>query len=322
MNVMITSAGKRVSLVKEFQSEARKRNKNNLIYTCDLKPELSPACYLSDKSFIVPPASSPDYVENLLKICEKNSINIIVPTIDPELLVLSENKRLFEQIGVEVVISDPEFIVQCRDKKLTHKYFDSIGVNRATDVDINNPSFPFFVKPSDGSCSVGAFKVSNPEGLKEIDFENTKNMFLEYLDPKEHTEYTIDLYFNRDSELSCCVPRKRIEVRAGEVNKGMTLKNFLIPYVMEKFKKVPGVYGCINFQVFVNHSTDNIYGVEINPRFGGGYPLSYLAGANYPGWIIDEYADSSQIDYFDGWESNLLMLRYDDEVLVHDFSEL
>jgi len=146
-------------------------------------------------------------------------------------------------------------------------------------------------------------------------------MYLEYLDPNEHTEFTIDLYFNRDSELSCCVPRKRIEVRAGEVNKGMTLKNFLIPYVMERFKKVPGVYGCINFQVFVKHSTNDVYGVEINPRFGGGYPLSYLAGANFPGWIIAEYTDSSQIDYFDSWESNLLMLRYDDEVLIHDYPE-
>jgi len=164
MNVLITSAGKRVSLVKEFKTEARKRNQSILIYTCDIKPELSPACYISDKSFLVPPASSPSYIEKLLDICEENSINIVVPTIDPELLVLSENKQLFEQIGVEVIISDPEFIVQCRDKKLTHKYFDSIGVKRASDMDINNPSFPFFVKPSDGSCSVGAFKVSNSEG--------------------------------------------------------------------------------------------------------------------------------------------------------------
>jgi carbamoyl-phosphate synthase large subunit len=145
-------------------------------------------------------------------------------------------------------------------------------------------------------------------------------MFLEYLDPKEHIEYTVDLYYDRHSELKCVVPRQRIEVRGGEVSKGVTRKNFLVKYLPEKMNRLEGARGCLTLQVFVNTQSSKVTGIEINPRFGGGYPLSYLAGANFSKWIIDEYFFNKKIDYFDGWEDNLLMLRYDDEVLVHGAS--
>ncbi|MEX0273573.1 MAG: ATP-grasp domain-containing protein, partial [Flavobacteriaceae bacterium] len=78
--------------------------------------------------------------------------------------------------------------------------------------------------------------------------------------------------------------------------------------------------GCLTAQFFMNRKGDKIYGIEINPRFGGGYPLSYLAGANFPQWIIKEYLMNGEMDdMFDCWESDLLMLRYDDEILVHGF---
>ena len=66
--------------------------------------------------------------------------------------------------------------------------------------------------------------------------------------------------------------------------------------------------------------TEKIIGIEINPRFGGGFPLSYMAGANFPKWIIDEYIYQDKLEYYDGWEDKLLMLRFDDEVVIHDYS--
>jgi carbamoyl-phosphate synthase large subunit len=74
-----------------------------------------------------------------------------------------------------------------------------------------------------------------------------------------------------------------------------------------------------DFTVILNKETQNIRAFEINPRFGGGYPLSYAAGANFPRWLIEEYLLSQEISYSDNWESNLLMLRYDDEILIHDY---
>jgi len=81
-------------------------------------------------------------------------------------------------------------------------------------------------------------------------------------------------------------------------------------------KIVDGARGCLTVQFFLNKKTNHIVGIEINPRFGGGYPLSYLAGANFPGWIIQEYLLNESIEYSETWEDNLLMLRYDHEILV------
>ena len=320
MNIIITSAGRRVSLVRKFQNEAKSRVSGSKVYTCDLNPYLSSACNISDGYFEVPPATEKDYINDLLEICSENDINIVVPTIDTELLILAENRSKFISNGVEVIISNPEFISICRDKRATHKFFDQHGIDRALDVDMKNPLFPFFVKPYDGSCSDGAYLVNSENMISKADLDNPKNMFLEYLDPTEYVEFTIDLYYNRDSHLICCIPRRRIEVRAGEVNKGITNKNFLIPFMLNKLRIIKGVRGCINVQVFVNMKTEKIIGIEINPRFGGGFPLSYMAGANFPKWIIDEYIYQDKLEYYDGWEDKLLMLRFDDEVVIHDYS--
>ena len=144
-------------------------------------------------------------------------------------------------------------------------------------------------------------------------------MFLEYINPNEHAEYTIDLYYDKNSILKCIVSRERIEVRGGEVSKGVTRKDFVYDLVYNYFNKNYGFIGCITLQLFVNKETKKIYGIEVNPRFGGGYPLSYKAGANFPRMIIDEYIFNKEIQFYDDWVENLLMLRYDDEVLVYDY---
>jgi len=316
MNILITSAGKRVSLVREFQEEAIKKKSGIRVLTCDAAPELSAASQVSDRSFKVPPVSSGEYIETLNHICIQNDVRLIVPTIDPELLILSKCKSKFKDTGIEIIISDHELIKVFRDKRLTHVFFDKLGIDRARDIDLHSPSFPFFVKPADGSCSQGISVISGEKDLNALNSEDGQNMYVEFLDPAEHTEYTIDMYFDRSSRLICCVPRKRIEVRAGEVNKGVTCKNALVPYVFDKFNSQPGLFGCLNFQVFINNRTQKIYGVEINPRFGGGYPLSYHAGANFPRLIIDEYLFSKELSYNDTWIDNMLLLRYDAEIIL------
>ena len=135
-------------------------------------------------------------------------------------------------------------------------------------------------------------------------------------DQSEYEEFTCDLYFGKDHELKCIVPRKRIEVRDGEVNKGKTENNILVNFIQKKLQYIKGAQGCLTAQFFKHMTTDRILGIEINPRFGGGYPLSYYAGANYPKWIIQEYLLNQSIIPNDDWENNLLMLRYDKEVFV------
>jgi carbamoyl-phosphate synthase large subunit len=121
--------------------------------------------------------------------------------------------------------------------------------------------------------------------------------------------------------LKCVVPRKRIAVRSGEISKGLTCNNLLVDYVINKLSVIEGAIGCLTIQVFFNEKIQRVVGIEINPRFGGGYPLSYLAGANFPKWIIEEYLFNKEISYSNKWEPNLLMLRYDDEVLVYNYEK-
>jgi carbamoyl-phosphate synthase large subunit len=101
------------------------------------------------------------------------------------------------------------------------------------------------------------------------------------------------------------------------VSKGVTRKNHVYDYLLEKLTALKGARGCITLQLFNNVKTGRFAALEINPRFGGGYPLSYSAGALYPGWLIDEYLLGRDVPFLDSWESNLMMLRYDAKVLVH-----
>lgn len=117
------------------------------------------------------------------------------------------------------------------------------------------------------------------------------------------------------------VPRKRLQVRAGEVSKALTQKNQVYFQLVEKLAHLQGAIGCLTIQVFYSELNNNLLGIEINPRFGGGFPLSYLAGANYPKYILQEYLLEQSIAFNEDWKKNLLMLRYDAEVLVNDYKE-
>jgi carbamoyl-phosphate synthase large subunit len=233
---------------------------------------------------------------------------------------MTKQKHLFQTKGIRFLVSDEEFVLKCRDKRQIHDFFTSNRVGIAKEYEKNNYKLPLFIKPIDGSRSVDTYVINKESDLTQYHFENDKLMFLEYIDHKLYDEYTCDLYYNQNHTLKCVVPRKRVEVRDGEVNKGLTSNNEIVAYVKERLNYISGAIGCLTAQFFLNKTNGNIYGIEINPRFGGGFPLSYLAGANFPGWIIQEvYADKTVDDKFDVWEDNLLMLRYDDEILVHGY---
>jgi len=319
-NILITSAGRRVSLINSFKTEIKELSLNAEVYCTDLYPELSSACQVSDNSFKVSRVTDDNYIEQLLEICIQNNIKVVIPTIDTELEILAKNETLFQEHHVHIIISDLDFIKKCRDKRLIHKFFDSIIFKRAEEYPLNGIKYPVFIKPSDGSRSQGLHLIKNKIDLTSELTENKKNMFLAYYNPDIYNEFTVDIYFNKNSKIIAIIPRERLFVRDGEVNKACTRKNEIVDVVKEKFKNVKGLKGCITLQVFFNSENKDIVGIEINPRFGGGFPLTYLSGANFPKWILEEYLLDKNIEtYFDTWEEDLLMLRYDHEILVNGF---
>lgn len=315
-NILITSAGKRVALVRAFKDTLKRFFPDAKVYTTDMNPAMAPAAFVSDGCISVPRVTFEYYIGVLQEICLKYNIGLVVPTIDTELSILSANKTIFEKTGTHLCISEYGFIMMCRDKRNTGIFFEKNGIRVPLPMDKYNPRFPMFAKPYDGSLSSNLHYIRTSEDLTAEILEDPKLIFMEYIDKREYQEYTVDMYFGRDHQLKMAVPRERIEIRAGEINKGRTVKRFLEPYIHEHMEYIDGCEGCICGQFFYNQATGDVVGIEINPRFGGGYPLSYAAGANYPEFLIREHFLGESISYSDCWIDNMLMLRYDDAIFV------
>jgi carbamoyl-phosphate synthase large subunit len=316
-NVLISSAGRRVSLVRDFKKSLNALFPEARVIAADAQPELSAACVSADYALKVPRINDADFIPALLNYCNDHSIGMIIPTIDTELLSFAHHRAEFEAAGVHLIVSDMELVYACRNKRLTHDLFSAYGMEHALEVDPDTARYPVFSKPEGGSSSIGIHLFHSIVEVTPAHRMEPGRMFLEYLDPKVHTEFTVDLYYDRYSTLKCCVPRQRIETRSGEVNKGITRRNSILDYLKKRISLLKGARGCITLQVFQNDSTGRITGIEINPRFGGGYPLSYAAGADFPTMLLKEYYLGEQVSDFDTWEADLLMLRYDNEVLIH-----
>ena len=243
-------------------------------------------------------------------------IKIVIPTIDTELLVLADSKELFLLNKIQVIVSDFDLVSKCRDKRQTNFLFKDLKIDIPRSLDKENPSFPLFIKPYDGSLSKDIYIINSNEELTDPLLNNPKLMFMEYINPKNFHEYTIDAYYDKNSDLKCLVPRRRIEVRGGEISKGKTEKLEFYKILKDKLSFIKGAKGCITIQFFIGKETDEIIGIEINPRFGGGFPLSYASGANYPEYIILEYIMNQPITFNDNWIENRVMLRFDSEVIL------
>ena len=317
-SVLLLSAGRRVSLLRAFEAELRKRDGTAKVFAGDMRPHLSSACASAQAAIELPAVRAAGYVEALLTACRERDIGLVVPTIDTELAVLADAKPLFERHGIVLAVSAPALVKVCRDKRDSDALFRHLGLTTpriyGTDADIR---YPCFGKPLDGSRSIGALVVHDEAEMRLARSRNTNSIFMELVDTRAADEYTVDLYYDRAGALKCLVPRRRIEVRDGEISKGITERNDLAAYLQRHLSRLDGALGCLTLQVFRHRDGGRYWTIELNPRFGGGYPLSHAAGANYPGWLIDEHLGGQAIAVFDTWEEGLLMLRYDAEVFVH-----
>lgn len=315
-NILITSAGKRVALTKYFKETLCRFYPEAKVFTTDMNPQMAPAGYVSDGCFKVPRVTVPAYPALLMDICKKNDVGMIIATIDTELLLLSDLKVGFAEKGIHVMVSDTPFITMCRDKRNTGDFFEQHGIRVPQPIDKHNPTFPMFAKPYDGSLSTNLHYIKTADELTQEILDDPKLLFMEYIDKSVYKEYTVDMYYGRDHHVKCIVPRERIEIRAGEINKGRTAKNEILSFLKEKLEYIEGCVGCICVQMFFHPDTHDMVGIEINPRFGGGYPLSYMCGGNFPELLIREYFLNERVSYFDSWKNGMLMLRYDDAVYV------
>jgi carbamoyl-phosphate synthase large subunit len=325
LGILFTCIGRRVSLLESFRRAAR-RLKIDASFLGTDTTELSSALQLCDKRFLVKPTTHPGYIAELLSIVKSNKIGLLVPTVDLDLKSLAQNKPKFATLGCRVLISDPDVIDICQDKRKTYKFLQKNNFDTPATISIrialtnrqsqianrkSKMSFPLFLKPWDGYAGKANAVVHNHEELAFFAKRIPNPICQEYV---EGAEITCDVYVDFDMKVRCVVPRRRIEVRAGEISKGQVVKNARITSEAARLVETLGAGpGVITLQLFLT-SDDKVKFIEINPRFGGGAPLSIKAGANFPKWILQELTGQKPRIRPDGFKDNLVMLRYDNEV--------
>ena len=216
--ILFTGVGRRIELLQAFRNAALVLNKDLKIYGADMTGT-APALAYCDYTRKVTAMTEPGYIYNLLRICKEDRIDLLIPTIDTDLLILSENKDLFEEAGTQVMISSADKIRICRDKTQTSQFFSDCGLKAPMPVNEwkkYQAGYPAFIKERDGSSSINAFKVMNVREL-EIFAAQIKDYIVQPF--VEGREYTIDIFCDWKGELISIVPRERIQVRAGEVLK-------------------------------------------------------------------------------------------------------
>jgi len=320
LSILFTCIGRRVSLLNSFRRAARQLKINASFLGTDTT-ELSSALQLSDKGFLVKPISHPDYIKQLLTIVKTNNVRALIPTVDLDLKLLARNKPKFAATGCCVLISTPDVIDICQDKRKTYRFLLKNGFDTPVTMSIRTAlskkklNWPCFLKPWDGYASRGNAVVNNRRELLFFAKRIPNAICQEFI---KGTEHTCDVYVDLSMKVRCVVPRKRIEIRAGEVSKGQVVKH---PRIMSECARLVETLGAgpgvITLQLLLTDD-ENVKFIEVNPRFGGGAPLSIKAGANFPKWILQELLGKRTNIRFDGFKDNLIMLRYDGEVWLED----
>lgn len=317
--VLITSAGRRNQLISCFRASACDLGVDLRVVATDISPRLSAACAVADQSYVVPRCTDPAYIDALLGICQAEKVDLLVPTIDPELTPISCRHTEFESLGSRVAISSPEVTALANSKHATCRVLGASGVTVPRTMWLQEYlaapqllAWPIIAKPNAGSASVGLVRPHSIEDLKNLP---AKDYVVQ--EQCDGLEYTVNIFVDRHGQLRCAVPHRRIEVRGGEVSKGRTER---VPHLDEAARKIaaafPGARGPLCFQAFVTESgCCTVF--EINARFGGGYPLAHQAGAQFSKWLLEETIGLPTTANND-WKPNVTMLRYDAAVFINE----
>lgn len=285
MKILFTSVGKRVELMQAFRHASDELEVDLEIIGSDTT-ETAPALFFCDKTVPICRIQELEYIPRLLSVCKQEKIDCLIPTIDTDLLLLAENKIRFEANGTKVLISDARKIKVCRDKRYTADYFLSLGLKSpltVNTVEKYKMGYPAFIKPKDGSSSINAYRVFNEKELKIYAEKIGSYIIQPYIAGRE---YTIDVFCDYVGNPVYITPRERLAVRAGEVQKTRICQDERMIREMQKLIADYKPCGQITVQLIREENTRDDYYIEINPRFGGGAPLSMKAGADSAKAII------------------------------------
>lgn len=314
LNVLVTAASRRVPLVRAFQRALRRSGVEGKVIATDVN-EFSPAVHVADLAYRVPLSADPDYLAAIGAICGAEQIGLIVPTIDDELPLFSAEVARFEALGITVAVSPLATTLACNDKLETCRRLQAGGVS-AVDTFLpgelpDDLAYPLFIKPRFGRGSVGAYAVPSERFLPffcELVEQPVLQHFL------SGPEFTIDLFCDAAGTPISAVPRERVVIRAGVIDRGRTCSDPALIDLALACARVLRFFGPVNIQCRVAGGVPTVF--EINPRFSGGIPLTIAAGADFPLWLIRAVLGQDLAPALGGFTHGLWMTNFEEGIFL------
>ncbi len=303
MNIFFTCAGRRTYLLQYFKEQL---HGNGLIIAGDMQMS-APALSAADAVVLLPAVYAENYIGTLLDVCNEHHVDMLISLNDLELPILSANKQCFDKIGVTAVISSPEVVDICFDKIKTADFITSLELKSPkTYVNLNvarhaiadgEISFPLILKPRWGSGSIGIEIVDDMEELEMVYrllLHKVKKSILatasqgdEYIMIQQFIsgmEYGLDIMNDLEGNHIAVSVKQKLAMRAGETDKAITVDNAHLREIGATIGRALKHIG--NLDCDILEENGEYYVLELNPRFGGGFPFSYEAGVNLPGALI------------------------------------
>ena len=317
MNILLLPTGKRLYLVEFFQKALGGRGEVHASNT-----ELSPALFAADKYFLTPPMYSADYKDVILQYCIEHAVHAVIPLSDLNLPVLSLAKSEFLSHGIKIIVADYHIVDICNDKWQSYQFMKSKNVNTPAtfltkddflqSVRKGLSTFPVMVKLRFGA---GAFGVYEAENESEIDLYMSvsekllkksylKNSIPTNMQPLallqekiQGYEYTLDVVNDLAGNYRTTFIKKKLGILNGEANPVVFEDVEIIKTLGKQIGEALKHVGDCNVDCIL--SGEQVYVLDLNPRFGGCYPYSQLAGANLPraivAWLHGEEPETSDL---------------------------
>jgi len=306
MNILISSVGRRNYIVDYFKQAINGKGK---IFVSN-SVENTSGMYAGDVSVVTPPIITKEYIPFLLDFCIRNSIKAVVPLFDMDLSAISFNKKIFLEHDIFPIVSDYDFVNNCFDKFNYPHFLETIGLKTPQTIDSlssaidliveNKIKFPLIIKTRWGTGSISTKVVFDKETLTD-EYEKlsieVQSTYINTPVPEGHqntiiiqemiqgVEYGLDVINDLEGNYQTTWIKKKLGMRSGETDGAITIKNTLLEACGAKLGKAYGHIGIVDMDIIL--SEEGVpYVIDLNPRFGGGYPFSHLAGADLPRAII------------------------------------
>lgn len=326
MNYLMCSVGRRGELMKDFRASMEAGSR--LIAT-DNSP-YAPALYLADRQYLVPRIDAPEYMDTLLDICVKEKIDAVTTFIDPEILVLAENRERFAALGVELLAPYAETARLCFDKYEMFKHLRSCGVRTAmtwgTFPEVRDAlaagevSLPVFVKPRTGSGSVGARKIFDMDTLRAAFRQDPGLIAQELMTGEGCFDLDADIYVDTVSHKPVAIFSKRkISTTIGGANKTISFKDERLFSFAEEALSHFKFNGPIDADFF--YKNGEYYLSEVNPRFGGAYLHAYGAGVDFIKLIERNLRGQANESIVGQYDEGIVMMMFDSVVIKRQTRE-